>query len=510
MKALRRRRASENLFRCLSVGAVSLSIGMLALILFSVMSLSIRAFTHNAIEVELTLDGLSPAGSRVVDETPSNIATLNRLIHERIALALGRSPSDATAAAASPKPKLFAPIAASDMAAYVANRPELMGATRSYWIPLSSRLDLYLKGNSIEESIERFGSIDEGEALVRASDVVSRIYTLPVYAELSQKLITERPGEKQIPKTLFIETDNAIFKVVDQRNDSLDLQLLAGVFADPAVPLRLRIVSRLESQRAISDQEIAEVNYLKNRGFIQTKFNSRIWTHADSTYPELAGVLSAIAGSMLTLVITALASVPIGIMAAIWLEELAPRNRATDFIEVNINNLAAVPPIVFGLLGAAVLLNFLGLPRSTPIAGGLVLACLTLPTVIIASRAALRAVSSDMRVAALSLGASRMQVVTDHVLPAAAPGIMTGVILGLARSLGETAPLLLIGMVIFIGEVPSGIADEATTLPVLIYKWSTGAERAWEPMTAAAIVILLLIMVLINLLLSYLRQRFER
>ncbi|MEO1786287.1 MAG: phosphate ABC transporter permease PstA, partial [Pseudomonadota bacterium] len=212
----------------------------------------------------------------------------------------------------------------------------------------------------------------------------------------------------------------------------------------------------------------------------------------------------------LTMLVTAGFAVPVGIAAALYLEEFAPKTRVTELIEVNINNLAAVPSIVFGLLGAAVFLNIFGMPRSVPFVGGLVLGLLTLPTVIIASRASLRAVPPSIRAAALGLGASKTQTVFHHVLPLAAPGILTGAIIGLARALGETAPLLLIGMVAFVAEVPSGPTDEATALPVLVYKWSTGAERAWEYNTAAAIIVLLLFMIIMNATAVFLRRRFER
>jgi phosphate transport system permease protein len=233
-------------------------------------------------------------------------------------------------------------------------------------------------------------------------------------------------------------------------------------------------------------------------------------TNSDSTYPELAGGLSAIVGSLLTMLVTALVAMPIGILAAVYLEEFAPRNRVTEFIEVNINNLAAVPSIVFGLLGAALYINFLGMPRSAPLVGGLVLALMTFPVVIIASRAALKAVPPSVRSGALAVGASQMQTVFHHVVPLAAPGILTGAILGMARALGETAPLLLIGMVAFVGDVPKGPTDESTVMPVLIFSWSNNAERAWEPLTSAMIVILLAFLLLMNGLVVFLRRKYER
>jgi phosphate transport system permease protein len=271
-----------------------------------------------------------------------------------------------------------------------------------------------------------------------------------------------------------------------------------------------RILLASEAERPITDQQIAWTLALKANNRIDRVPRWSLLTNTDSTYPELAGALAAIAGSLLTMLITALFALPIGIFAAVYLEEFAPKNRLTEIIEVNINNLAAVPSIVFGLLGAALFLNFIGLPRSAPVVGGLVLALMTFPVVIIASRAALQAVPPSIRDGALAVGASRMQTVFHHVVPLAAPGILTGAILGMARAIGETAPLLLIGMVAFVGDVPSGPLDESTVLPVLIFSWSNNAERAWEPMTAALIIVLLIFLLVMNGLVVILRRKFER
>ena len=236
----------------------------------------------------------------------------------------------------------------------------------------------------------------------------------------------------------------------------------------------------------------------------------RFWTNGDSREPELAGLLGAIKGSLLTVGIAILLGLPLGVGAAIYLEQFAKKNRWTDLIEVNINNLAAVPSIIFGLLGLAMFLNFFGLPRSAPLVGGLVLALLVLPTIIIASRAALRAVPPSIKEAALGVGASQQQAVFHHVLPLALPGILTGTILGLARAFGETAPLLMIGMVAFIADVPQGPTDPATVLPVQIYLWSDLPELAFKSKTAAAIIVLVLILMSANAIAIYLRRKFER
>jgi phosphate transport system permease protein len=260
----------------------------------------------------------------------------------------------------------------------------------------------------------------------------------------------------------------------------------------------------------LDEQEITFLKNLRDKGLVKKHFAWRFLTSGDSREPELAGLRGAITGSLLTLIMTLTLSVPLGIAAAVYLEEFAPKNKWTEMIEVNINNLAAVPSIIFGLLGLAVFINFFGLPRSAPLVGGLVLALLVLPTIIIASRAALKAVPPSIKEAALGVGASHQQAVFHHVLPLALPGILTGTILGVARALGETAPLLMIGMVAFIVDIPKGFTEAATVLPVQIYLWSDLPEVAFQSRTAAAIIVLLVILFCLNAVAIYLRKRFER
>lgn len=265
-----------------------------------------------------------------------------------------------------------------------------------------------------------------------------------------------------------------------------------------------------EMERRVNDQQIAWVDALHQDGALRTVFNATLFTAGDSREPEQAGLLGSIVGSVLTLFVTLLLSLPAGTAAAIYLEEFAPHNKLTDLIEVNINNLAAVPSIVFGLLGLAVFLNAFAMPRSAPVVGGIVLALMTLPTVIIAARAALKAVPPSIREAALGVGASPLQVVMHHVLPLAMPGILTGTIIGMARALGETAPLLMIGMVAFIADVPAGFTDSATVMPVQVYMWADSPERAFVERTSAAILVLLGVLVVMNGAAVYLRKKFER
>ncbi|MGD8291945.1 MAG: phosphate ABC transporter permease PstA [Desulfobacterales bacterium] len=265
-----------------------------------------------------------------------------------------------------------------------------------------------------------------------------------------------------------------------------------------------------EEERRLSDKQLAWLDRLSADGRVDKKFNRTFFSAGDSREPELAGIWGAVVGSFLTLAVTLMLSFPIGVAAAVYLEEFAPKNRWTDLIEVNINNLAAVPSIVFGLLGLAVFLNFFGLPRSAPVVGGLVLTLMTLPTIIIASRSALTSVPPSIREAALGVGASKMQMVAHHVLPLAMPGMLTGTIIGMARALGETAPLLMIGMVAFIVDIPNGFTDPSTALPVQIFLWADSPERAFVEKTSAAIMVLLAFLIVMNAAAVILRKRFER
>ncbi len=265
-----------------------------------------------------------------------------------------------------------------------------------------------------------------------------------------------------------------------------------------------------ERQRRVKDDQLGWYDTLVENDRIFQAVNWDFFTGANSRYPELAGIWAAVVGSFLTMIVTLGLSFPIAVAAAIYLEEFAPKNRWTDMIEVNINNLAAVPSIVFGLLGLAVFIQFFGVPQSTPVIGGMVIALMTLPTIIIAARAAIKAVPPSIREAALGVGASKLQVVFHHVLPLAMPGILTGTIIGAAQALGETAPLLMIGMVIFITTVPSGFLDAATVMPVQIYSWAGNPERGFVALTSAAIMFLLIFLIAMNAIAIWLRKKFER
>jgi phosphate transport system permease protein len=268
-------------------------------------------------------------------------------------------------------------------------------------------------------------------------------------------------------------------------------------------------LSRAEATRGASDAEVADYRLLRGKGLLRTGWNPAFLTGNDSSDAELAGVGGAIIGSLMTLMVAIGLAFPVGVLSAIWLEEFAPHNRWTDIVEVSINNLAAVPSIIFGLLGLAFFLNTVGLPRSAPLVGGLTLALMTLPVIVISARLAVRAVAVSVREAALGVGASPMQMVFQHVLPQALPGIMTGTIIGMGRALGETAPLLLIGMRAFVVDTPSGLTAPASALPVQIFLWSDTAQRGFVEKTSAAIIVLLVILALLSSIAIWVRRRYE-
>lgn len=322
-----------------------------------------------------------------------------------------------------------------------------------------------------------------------------------------------RSDKKQLYRLI---SANAEYTVRERVIDNPDLigtnaNLWVRASSDADLFIRGNIDATLdENQRRISDKQIAWLEQLKTAQKVETRFNTRFLTGGDSREPEQAGILGAVVGSVFSLTVCFLLAFPLGVLTAVYLEEFAERNRISRLIEVNINNLAAVPSIVFGLLGLAIFLNFFGFQRSTPLVGGMVLALMTLPTIIIASRASLRAVPPSVREAAMGIGASKVQTTFHHVVPLAMPGMLTGSIIGMAQALGETAPLLMIGMVAFIADVPQGITDAATALPVQIFLWADSPERGFLEKTSAAIMVLLVFLVIMNLIAIYLRQRLER
>ena len=312
--------------------------------------------------------------------------------------------------------------------------------------------------------------------------------------------------------SLLVSAAGGMFRITElgETSAKAEIAIKPAAAAAPAGQWTTMLLETPENDRRVSDKEAVWLESLEAQGLAKSGFAWRFLTSGDSREPELAGIRGALTGSILTLIVTLGICLPIGVGAAVYLEEFAPKNRVTDLIEVNINNLAAVPSIVFGLLGLAMFLNFFGLPRSAPLVGGLVLALLVLPTIIIASRAALKAVPPSIKEAALGVGASHQQAIFHHVLPLAVPGIMTGTIIGMAHALGETAPLLMIGMVAFIVDIPGSFVSAATALPVQVYLWSDLPEIAFQAKTAAAIIILLFVLFGMNALAIIVRKKFER
>ncbi|MEM6639979.1 MAG: phosphate ABC transporter permease PstA [Pseudomonadota bacterium] len=357
-----------------------------------------------------------------------------------------------------------------------------------------------------EKTLDPKGERDP-EQLARAN--FRKVVREALMAELG-----EVKGRKARKALLGLASGGAAFDLRDRvlaNPDLIGSTQTLWVLADDEVDLYLKSGETADTYTGrLSEQQIAWVDQLRKNDKLQLKFNRGFLLNGDSREPEQAGVLGAALGSFYMLMITLAVAFPVGVAASIYLEEFAPTNRLTDLIEVNINNLAAVPSIIFGLLGLAVFINFFGLPRSAPLVGGLVLSLMTLPVVIIAGRASIKSVPPSIREAALGLGASRNQVVFHHVLPLAMPGMLTGTIIGMARALGESAPLLMIGMVAFIVDKPTGPLDSATALPVQIFLWFDIPERAFTERTSGAIIVLLLFLLAMNGTAVWLRKKFER
>ncbi|MCO6388907.1 phosphate ABC transporter permease PstA [Aliihoeflea sp. 40Bstr573] len=337
-----------------------------------------------------------------------------------------------------------------------------------------------------------------------------------IVADAVQRLFPDIDGRSELRNAVGIVTNGA--QVMLRNQVISDPSLIGKTFSiqvpvsDPYDQLYKDVIDRdlPENRRRLNDEQIALFETLEDRGLIEAKANWALLFNADSRFPELAGLAGAIVGSFYALLLCFVISFPVGIAAAIYLEEFAPKNRWTDLIEVNINNLAAVPSIIFGLLGLAVFIQVFGLPRSAPLVGGLVLALMTLPTIIIVTRNSLKAVPPSIREAALGIGASRHEVILHHLLPLAIPGILTGTIIGMAQALGETAPLLLIGMNAFLTSPPGGIMEPATSLPTQIFIWADSPERGFVSRTSAAILVLLGFLILMNAIAIYLRSKLER
>jgi len=509
-KHLKRRRAADGRFRYYGLSAILLALGALAVLVLTIGSQALSAATYHVVRYDITLDPaiIAPEGANSPAEISRNVEGFYGLVRDNLLTSFPEA--DADRASRREISDFVTRLAVLPTARMVARSPELVGGQITLTAPLNDDLDLYLKGQGVRERKIKTGEIT---AVVSGADAGYRISGAGAFDGLMAGLavVDADRAVDAAQVDVLLTAGASTGRLTSIEAGAATLEMLTGRAQDFAnARPAARIIVSPESERTISDRQIAWVLALKEMGRVDRVPRWTLLTNSDSTYPELAGGLAAIVGSLLTMLVTALVAMPIGILAAVYLEEFAPRNRVTEFIEVNINNLAAVPSIVFGLLGAALYINFLGMPRSAPLVGGLVLALMTFPVVIIASRAALKAVPPSVRSGALAVGASQMQTVFHHVVPLAAPGILTGAILGMARALGETAPLLLIGMVAFVGDVPRGPTDESTVMPVLIFSWSNNAERAWEPLTSAMIVILLAFLLLMNGLVVFLRRKYER
>ncbi|MDH3195704.1 MAG: phosphate ABC transporter permease PstA [Hyphomicrobiales bacterium] len=492
-RRLARRYAAERRFRHIGLAAVVLAMGFLLLLLLAVIAKAIPAFTYTYAVLPVDL-----AGDRINRDDPlrSNFdAIVKAAIAEALPFASGRKQRRVARG-------LISSGAAVILRDRVADDPALAGAVRTIGLPVSDTLDLYFKKLTAGRTTRQ----PQGSATPSATNENIRIAV-----EAGVIGADEQFGRNAPSHLVFI--NGGVVKITGADGQGLQGDVLVPLqSAAPAAQgdWRLMTIDQPESARKISDREIAYAEKLNEKGLIERRFNAIFFTRGASREPEMAGVWGAVVGSFFTMLVTLALSFPLGVASAVYLEEVAPKNRWTQLIEVNINNLAAVPSIVFGLLGLAVFLNFFGLPRSAPVAGGMVLALMTLPTIIIASRAALGAVPPSIREAALGIGASQMQTVFHHVLPLAMPGILTGTILGVARALGETAPLLMIGMVAFIVDIPGGALQPATVLPVQIYMWADFPEPGFQQKTAAAILVLLGFLVVMNAAAVLMRQRFER
>ncbi len=344
------------------------------------------------------------------------------------------------------------------------------------------------------------------------TDIISQGYTAFWRAEVNVTLDYNERAER-IGRFALAEDMRDIASRGAVRSIPLEIKNnpeLAGTTRQTWVPAYSRIDQYLKGREELPPELARQVDAMVEAGTIRSSFNWAFFTSGDSKLPELAGIFSAAVGSVLVLFVTLVFAFPIGVMSAIYLEEFAPDNKLTQAIEVNINNLAAVPSIIFGLLGLAVFIGTFGVPRSSALVGGLTLGLMTLPIIIISTRAALRAVPDPIRLGAFAMGCSRWQVVRDHVLPLSLPGILTGTIIGLAQAMGETAPLIIVGMIAYIPDAPSSIFESATVLPAQVFTWASEPRKAFVEKTAAGIIVLLAILLTLNATAVFLRRKFER
>ncbi len=505
---LSQRRRADARFRAYGLAAIALAILSLFLILADVTGKALPAFTQSTLRLDV------PVTSEHVDASAPKAGDYEATVRNALR---GLFPEVQSRADRKALDSLLSTGAADALRHRVVADPALIGQIIASKALLSSDADLYVKGVSAKVSTAagvgaaKPSATSGAVTLDLAPDALAGVLATDLAATTTAAaapvtLDTTTPS-------LLLALNGGIVKITSLASGKAEGEILVPLTtADAAAAGAWRhiLIATPETSRKINDRQIAFLELLADKSAIERHFNFAFFGRGDSREPELAGILGGLMGTAYTMLVTLGLCLPVGVAAAIYLEEFAPRNRLTDLIEVNINNLAAVPSIVFGLLGLAVFLNVFGLPRSSPLVGGLVLALLVMPTIIIASRAALKAVPPSIREAAVGIGATRQQAIFHHVLPVAMPGIMTGAIIGMAHALGETAPLLMIGMVAFIADVPGSPADAATVLPVQIFLWSDLPEAGFQSKTAAAILVLLAFLVVMNGLAIWLRKKFER
>ncbi len=527
-RRVRRRYAADRRLQAFGLAGIGIALLLLGTLFASIISSGYKAFVQTHIKIEVFVD---PA---LVDPENPGSGNFRALVRDSFFAYFPEvtSPSDQRALR-----DILSSSAHFNLRDYVVANPDVIGQTITVDLPASDPFDQLYK-NVIPRRIEALSwqqedafddyivdrglvSIQDGEAFMRlnvfldpakidAEDPADGDYR-SMLAEAMRALIPVRA----IGNPIDVLSDDAVDKLRDFA--VANPGRLGQVIENFEAPLSVHYATLARGEeptvlnpRFRNAKEFEWFDRLIAQGQISLPFNWALLTNGDSRFPEQAGLAGAIVGSALTLMVTLLISFPVGVAAAVYLEEFAPKNRTTDFIEVNINNLAAVPSVVFGLLGLALFLGTFGMPRSTPLVGGMVLSLMTLPTIIIATRAALKSVPPSIREAALGVGASKHQVIMHHVLPLAMPGILTGTIIGLAQALGETAPLLLVGMNAFITTPPTGILDPSTALPAQIYSWSDSPERGFTSRTSAAILVLLAFLIIMNAAAIIMRQRLQR
>jgi phosphate transport system permease protein len=555
-----KRYRAERRFRAYGIASIIITAIFLVLVMGDILSKGYPAFTEHRLDLQITADQAALDPDKTGDPTTLLAGDYETLIRDALRTQL---PSIESRADRRLLNGLLSSGASDDFRRMVSRDPSLVGQTLDVPVLLSDDADQYLKGyqtdrieapgkgeltvtvdgttyraqsssddfanayadvrqflgerlDVLDNEVARLQSSMEGLGPDAAATLKGQIDALKARAEALRAELSEADASIELDSNLpsiLVAVNGGTIKAAKLDGRGIEGEpIIPPSSTDKAAPDHWQLVTLTtpEADRRISDKEVTWLESLRAKGEVDQAFATRFFTSGDSREPELAGLRGALFGSLLTLAVTLVLCLPIGVAAAIYLEEFAPKNRITELIEININNLAAVPSIVFGLLGLAMFLNFFGLPRSAPLVGGLVLALLVLPTIIIASRAALKAVPPSIKEAALGVGASQQQAIFHHILPLAMPGIMTGTIIGMAHALGETAPLLMIGMVAFIVDIPSGVTDAATVLPVQIYLWSDLPEVAFQAKTAATIIVLLLFLFAMNSAAILVRRRFER